>query len=95
MREYKREKAMLEIQVAELEKKSGYHDDHLRIVDAWWNQVCTHLHVMCRSRLTHATQLIDEVKTFANDLSTPTQPSGTHSTLPQFPLLSSRLEQPP
>jgi E3 ubiquitin-protein ligase BRE1 len=40
MREYKREKASLEVQVAELEKKSGYHDDHLRIIDAWWNQVC-------------------------------------------------------
>jgi E3 ubiquitin-protein ligase BRE1 len=49
MREYKREKAILEIQVAELEKKSGYHDDHLRIVDAWWNQVCAHIPLMFRA----------------------------------------------
>lgn len=30
---------MLESRVEELEKKSTYHDDHLRVIDAWWSQV--------------------------------------------------------
>lgn len=37
--EYKRERNMLETRVEELEKKSTYHDDHLRVIDAWWDQV--------------------------------------------------------
>jgi len=39
MREYKREKAALEAQLGTLEKKSAYHDDHLRMIDAWFSQV--------------------------------------------------------
>lgn len=39
MLEYKREKNTLEARLQELEKKSTDHDDHLRIVDAWWLQV--------------------------------------------------------
>ena len=39
MMEYKRERNILENRVEELDKKSVYHDDHLRIVDAWWTQV--------------------------------------------------------
>ncbi|TGZ81085.1 E3 ubiquitin-protein ligase bre1 [Ascodesmis nigricans] len=39
MQEYKRERNILENRVEELEKKSVYHDDHLRIVDAWWSQL--------------------------------------------------------
>ncbi|KAA8915078.1 hypothetical protein FN846DRAFT_6633 [Sphaerosporella brunnea] len=38
MQEYKRERNILESRVEELDKKSAYHDDHLRIVDAWWTQ---------------------------------------------------------
>lgn len=37
--EYKRERNMLETRVEELEKKSTYHDDHLRVIDAWWDQL--------------------------------------------------------
>lgn len=40
MLEYKREKATLEARLEELDKRSTYHDDHLRVVDAWWVQVC-------------------------------------------------------
>lgn len=43
MREYKREKATLESQLSELEKQSQHHDDHLRIMDAWFDQVSTHM----------------------------------------------------
>jgi len=39
MLEYKREKQTLESRLQELEKKSTDHDDHIRIVDAWWLQV--------------------------------------------------------
>jgi len=39
MLEYKRDKATLETRLAELSKKAAHHDDHLRIVDAWWLQV--------------------------------------------------------
>jgi len=41
MREFKREKNIIETQLAELEKRSKYHDDHLRTIDAWFDQVST------------------------------------------------------
>ena len=40
MLEYKREKIALEARVQELEKSCVDHDDHIRIVDRWWLQVC-------------------------------------------------------
>lgn len=39
MREYKREKNTFEAQLSELEGRSKYHDDHLRTIDAWFDQV--------------------------------------------------------
>lgn len=39
MLEYKREKATLESQLRDVQKRSVDHDDHLRVVDAWWTQV--------------------------------------------------------
>jgi hypothetical protein len=45
MREYKREKATLETQLHDLEDRSKHHDDHLRTIDAWFDQVSTR-HVM-------------------------------------------------
>jgi len=39
MREYKREKATVESLLRDLEHRSRYHDDHLRIIDAWFEQV--------------------------------------------------------
>lgn len=42
MQEYKRERNMLEARVEQLDKRSAYHDDHLRVVDAWWTQVRTY-----------------------------------------------------
>lgn len=39
MKEYKREKGVLDGQLKELQKKSLYHDDHIRIIDAWFSQV--------------------------------------------------------
>lgn len=40
MQEYKRDKVTLEARVKELSKAITYHDDHLRIIDAWFKQVC-------------------------------------------------------
>ncbi|KAI9758315.1 MAG: E3 ubiquitin-protein ligase bre1 [Lichina confinis] len=39
MQEYKREKNTLEARVSDMAKRATYHDDHLRIVDAWWRQL--------------------------------------------------------
>lgn len=47
MREYKREKTTVEAQLNELERSSKYHDDHLRIMDAWFDQVSA-LHMLQR-----------------------------------------------
>lgn len=39
MLEYKREKATLESQLRDVQKRAVDHDEHLRVVDAWWSQV--------------------------------------------------------
>jgi E3 ubiquitin-protein ligase BRE1 len=39
MQEYRREKNTLETQLKEMRKKARYHDDHLRIIDSWFQQV--------------------------------------------------------
>jgi E3 ubiquitin-protein ligase BRE1 len=39
MLEYKRKTATLEADLRDVQKRALYHDDHLRIVDAWWSQL--------------------------------------------------------
>lgn len=39
MQEYGRKATTAESRLEELHKRSVHHDDHLRIVDAWWLQV--------------------------------------------------------
>ena len=39
MQEYKREAKTLESQLSDLTKRSMYHDDHLRTIDAWFSEV--------------------------------------------------------
>ena len=46
MQEYKREKQTLDEQVKQAEKKTQYHDDHLRILDAWFKQMIDEVKVM-------------------------------------------------
>lgn len=41
MREYKREKATLEAQLHDVETRSKHHDDQLRTIDTWFDQVST------------------------------------------------------
>jgi hypothetical protein len=49
MQEYKREKTSLEAKLKEMSKATAYHDDHLRIIDAWFNQVSILAHLPCSS----------------------------------------------
>ena len=39
MQEYSRRATTAESRLEELHKRSVHHDDHLRIIDAWWLQV--------------------------------------------------------
>lgn len=68
MLEYKREKATLESQLKDVQKRSVDHDDHLRIIDAWWSQV-NPLSII-HDTLTEADitiQLLDEVTLLAEN----------------------------
>jgi hypothetical protein len=51
MREYKREKATIESQLNEMEFRSKHHDDHLRTIDAWFDQVSFPCHACSRRML--------------------------------------------
>jgi E3 ubiquitin-protein ligase BRE1 len=39
MREYKREKTVYETELRNLEKRTQGHDEHLRTIDLWFEQV--------------------------------------------------------
>lgn len=41
MQEYKRDKASLETRLKDMSKAAVYHNDHLRVIDAWFRQVST------------------------------------------------------
>jgi hypothetical protein len=45
MQEYKREKMSLETKLKEMSKATAYHNDHLRVIDAWFNQVSILVHL--------------------------------------------------
>ncbi|PKS10154.1 hypothetical protein jhhlp_001904 [Lomentospora prolificans] len=49
MNEYKREAATYSARLEELHKRSLYHDDHLRIVDAWWRQLLQEIELVATS----------------------------------------------
>jgi E3 ubiquitin-protein ligase BRE1 len=81
MQEYKRERNILESRVEELDKRSAYHDDHLRIVDAWWTQLLDEVRILAGTADSRASTyqngassefpsslLFDDVATFANHL---------------------------
>ncbi|OCK77267.1 E3 ubiquitin-protein ligase-like protein bre1 [Lepidopterella palustris CBS 459.81] len=51
MREYKREKVALEAQVAEMEKRSAFHDDHLRTIDVWFSQLIDEVKILANDTL--------------------------------------------
>ncbi|KAJ4337573.1 E3 ubiquitin-protein ligase bre1 [Didymella glomerata] len=51
MREYKREKATLEAQLNDVEARSRYHDDELRTIDAWFDQLVDEIKILSGERL--------------------------------------------
>ncbi|KAF9695129.1 hypothetical protein EKO04_007200 [Ascochyta lentis] len=51
MREYKREKATLEAQLNEVESRSKYHDDELRTIDTWFDQLVDEIKILSGDRL--------------------------------------------
>ena len=51
MKEYKRQKKDAEDQLAELRKKSAYHNDHLRIIDAWFAQLLDEIRTLASRSL--------------------------------------------
>ncbi|PLB33563.1 E3 ubiquitin-protein ligase BRE1 [Aspergillus candidus] len=46
MQEYKREKSSLEAKVKEMSKATAYHNDHLRIIDAWYQQMIDEIKIL-------------------------------------------------
>ncbi|KAG9202690.1 E3 ubiquitin-protein ligase bre1 [Epicoccum nigrum] len=51
MREYKREKATLEAQLNEVEKRSRFHDEELRTIDTWFDQLIDEIKILSGERL--------------------------------------------
>ncbi|ELR03455.1 E3 ubiquitin-protein ligase bre1 [Pseudogymnoascus destructans] len=49
MTEYKREKALLESELKDVRKRSVDHDDHLRVVDAWWSQLLDEVRLLTKN----------------------------------------------
>lgn len=54
MREYKRERTALAAQVEQLNNRSAYHDEHLRIIDSWFLQVRPYTLVIALPKYTRA-----------------------------------------
>lgn len=51
MKEYKRQKKDADEQLSELQKKSKYHNDHLRIVDSWFAQLLDEVRLLASQLL--------------------------------------------
>ena len=51
MKEYKRQRKDFEEQVTDLQKKCRYHDDHLRVIDAWFAALLDEVRVMASQML--------------------------------------------
>ena len=51
MQEYSRRAATAESRLEEIHKRSVHHDDHLRVVDAWWNQVLEEMELLVESKV--------------------------------------------
>ena len=39
MQEFKRDRNTMEAQLKDMIKRATYHDDHIRLMDAWFSQV--------------------------------------------------------
>jgi E3 ubiquitin-protein ligase BRE1 len=81
MRELKRDKVQLESQLADVEKRAKYHDEHLRIIDAWLIQVSRVLILSLTTFTNRFRQLVDSMKVLVGDVKS-IQPMDTGMTLP-------------
>lgn len=52
MQEYSRKASTAESRLEELHKRSAFHDDHIRVVDAWWRQVLEEIELLVDSTFT-------------------------------------------
>ncbi|THC89042.1 hypothetical protein EYZ11_011513 [Aspergillus tanneri] len=46
MQEYKREKVSLESKLKEMSKATAYHNEHLRVIDSWYNQLIDEIKIL-------------------------------------------------
>ncbi|PVI02718.1 BRE1-domain-containing protein [Periconia macrospinosa] len=67
LREYKREKATIESQLSEIESRSQYHDDHLRTIDIWFDQLVDEIKVLSGEKLP-VTQQLDSTRSIPSTL---------------------------
>ncbi|KAG6065760.1 E3 ubiquitin-protein ligase bre1 [Claviceps aff. humidiphila group G2b] len=51
MQEYSRKAATAESRLEELHKRCVHHDDHLRIIDAWWRQLLEEMELLAESQI--------------------------------------------
>lgn len=51
MKEYKRQKKDADEQLSELQKKTKYHNDHLRTIDGWFAQLLDEVRVLASESL--------------------------------------------
>ncbi|KFH48159.1 E3 ubiquitin-protein ligase-like protein [Hapsidospora chrysogenum ATCC 11550] len=51
MQEYSRRATTAESRLEELHKRSVHHDDHLRIIDAWWLQILEEMELLAESKV--------------------------------------------
>ncbi|KAI9036062.1 E3 ubiquitin-protein ligase BRE1 [Aspergillus affinis] len=46
MQEYKREKVSLETKLSQMSKATTYHNEHLRVIDSWYNQLIDEIKIL-------------------------------------------------
>ncbi|KAK9388807.1 BRE1 E3 ubiquitin ligase-domain-containing protein [Lipomyces mesembrius] len=46
MQIYRRERDLLQTRVSEIEQRSTYHDDHLRVLELWWDQLLNEVNIL-------------------------------------------------
>ncbi|KAK5990192.1 E3 ubiquitin-protein ligase BRE1 [Cladobotryum mycophilum] len=59
MQEYSRKAATAESRLEELHKRSVHHDDHLRLIDAWWRQVLEEIEILAESKISLPSKVSD------------------------------------
>ncbi|CEJ89341.1 Putative RING-12 protein [[Torrubiella] hemipterigena] len=57
MQEYSRKAATAESRLEAAEKKAIHHDDHLRIIDAWWRQVLEELQLLADGKISASSDI--------------------------------------